>query len=30
LKYIVENCKGKVNYGLAYGCWKKVQKWTFF
>lgn len=26
LKYIVENCKGKVKYGLAYGCWKKVQK----
>jgi hypothetical protein len=26
LKYIVENCKSKVKYGLAYGCWKKVQK----
>lgn len=26
LKHIVENCKGKVKYGLAYNCWRKVQK----
>ena len=26
LKYIVNNCKGKVKYGLAYSCWQKVQK----
>lgn len=26
LKYIVTNCKGKVQYGLAYSCWQKVQK----
>ncbi len=26
LKYIVNNCKGKVQYGLAYSCWQKVQK----
>ena len=26
LKHIVENCKGKVQYGLAYACWRKVQK----
>jgi ribosomal protein S18 len=26
LKHIVTNCKGKVQYGLAYSCWQKVQK----
>lgn len=26
LRYIVENCKGRVEYGLAYNCWKKIQK----
>ena len=25
LKHIVKNCKGKVKYGLAYACWRKVQ-----
>lgn len=25
LKYIVENCKHKANYGLQYACWRKVQ-----
>lgn len=26
MKYIIENFKGKVKYGLAYACWRKVQK----
>lgn len=26
LKHIVQHCKGKVQYGLAYSCWQKVQK----
>lgn len=25
LKHIVQNCRGKVEYGLAYACWRKVQ-----
>lgn len=25
LKYIVENSKGRPQYGLQYGCWKKIQ-----
>lgn len=26
LKYIIQNCKHKVQYGLAYNCWRKVQR----
>lgn len=26
LKHIIENCVGKIEYGLAYSCWRKVQK----
>lgn len=26
LKYILTNCKGNVEYGLAYNCWRKAQK----
>lgn len=26
LEYIIKNCKHKVQYGLAYNCWRKVQR----
>lgn len=30
LEYIIKNCSHKVQYGLAYNCWQKIQRkgWT--